>query len=443
MPTRPSAAQLTLVAIVTVLFAALAGTAMAQTAPASEPSVEELLRQSSAPTPGGSVRPPADAVVPVPMAPGEGRERDALPSGPKDPVDPLGTRGANSDTTLWHEIRAGETFTTQASNPQSSFLVQDGGMPWQALRAKDGPLQVYGVYALGGILALLVLFYLVRGRIRIDSGFSGVLIERFKGWERFGHWLLATSFILLALTGLNLLFGKDYLMPLIGKEAFAEVSGYGKFVHNYVSWPFMISLVWIFVAWVAHNFPSKYDVIWMLKGGGLFVKGVHPPSKKFNAGQKLIFWSTIVLGGSVSASGLALLFPYELPMFGATFAKLNEFGISEFLLGRTLETNLTDIEEMQYAQAWHTIVALAMIVIIVAHIYIGSVGMQGAFAAMGSGMVDRNWAKEHHSIWVEEEDRRARRAQLNQQVADELTAARKARAAEIAARGRPPATPAE
>jgi formate dehydrogenase subunit gamma len=153
-----------------------------------------------------------------------------------------------------------------------------------------------------------------------------------------------------------------------------------------------------------HNLPSKYDFIWLAKGGGLFVKGVHPPSKKFNAGQKVIFWSTILLGGSISASGLALLFPYELPMFAGTFAMLNDWGISEAVLGGPLATDLTLIEEQQYAQVWHTIVAFAMIAIILAHIYIGSVGMQGAFAAMGSGMVDRNWALEHHNLWVEEHD---------------------------------------
>ncbi len=415
MQTRPSAASLIVVALVTLLFAAIAGNAIAQEQPATSPelatspetSLEEVMSQTTR-SAGGSVRPPDNAVVPVPMEPGEGRVRDLQATGPKNPLDPLGTRGLNSDTTLWGEIRAGETFTTQASNPQSAFLVQDAGMPWLELRAKGGPLQVWGAWSLAGIFAVLVLFYLIRGRIRIDHGFSGQLIERFKGWERFGHWLLAGSFILLAITGLNLLFGKDYLMPLIGKEGFATLTNAGKWIHNNVAWAFMVGIVWVFVAWVLHNLPSKHDLIWLAKGGGLFVKGVHPPSRKFNAGQKLIFWSTIVLGASISASGLSLLFPYELPMFAKTFEILNAWGISELVVGGALPTNLTAIEEMQYAQVWHTIVALAMIVIIVAHIYIGSVGMQGAFAAMGSGRVDRNWAIEHHNLWVEEEEARAR-----------------------------------
>lgn len=410
MHTRPRVSQLVIVAVLTALFAVVAGKAIAQQGPeAPAISLEAVMGQAQQ-TAGGSVRPPENAVVPVPMEPGVGRDRDAEPAGPKNPLDPLGVRGPNSSATLWAEVRHGQTFTTQASNPNAAFLVQDAGVGWQELRSREGVLQIWTAWALAGIVGVLLVFYLLRGRIRVEHGLSGKLIERFKGWERFGHWLLATSFILLALTGLNLLFGKDYLMPLIGKEAFAQVTYAGKWIHNNVAWAFMVALVWIFVAWVVHNLPSKYDLIWIAKGGGLFVKGVHPPSRKFNAGQKLIFWSTIVLGASVSASGLSLLFPYELPMFAGTFQILNDWGISQFVLGRTLPTDLTPIQEMQYAQVWHTIVAVAMIVIIVAHIYIGSVGMQGAFDAMGSGKVDRNWALEHHNLWVEEEDAKARAA---------------------------------
>ena len=114
----------------------------------------------------------------------------------------------------------------------------------------------------------------------------------------------------------------------------------------------------------------------------------------------------ILLGVSVSLSGVSLLFPYELPVFAVTFDILNSLGV-EAVWGAPLVTELTPLEEMQYAQIWHAIVALAMIVVNIAHIYIGSLGMEGAFDAMGTGMVDRNWAKEHHGLWVEEKDAKA------------------------------------
>lgn len=312
----------------------------------------------------------------------------------------LGTLGGASDPELWRALRFGTADITASNNgPAATTLVQDGGMKW--LMFRQGPLSTYGAYLMGGTLGVLALFFLIRGRIRIEGEKTGRKIERFKAIERFGHWLLAGSFILLGITGLISLFGRKVLIPVFGHDAFSVVAVASKWVHNNVSWAFMLGLIMIFVMWVLHNLPHRSDINWLLKGGGIFSKG-HPPAKKFNAGQKLIFWSVIVLGTSISISGLALLFPFEINMFAATFAKLNSLGISEVLgLGQLRET-LAQHEEMQYAQLWHAIVSFVLIAVILAHIYIGTVGMEGAYDAMGSGEVEEQWAREHHSIWVEE-----------------------------------------
>jgi len=131
-------------------------------------------------------------------------------------------------------------------------------------------------------------------------------------------------------------------------------------------------------------------------------KGVHPPAKKFNFGQKMIFWSTIVLGASISVSGISLLFPFEFPMFAATFEVLNATGLPHVFGFGTLPVELAPHEEMQFTQLWHAIVAFLMMAIILAHIYIGSVGMEGAYDAMGSGKVELQWAREHHGLWVKD-----------------------------------------
>jgi formate dehydrogenase subunit gamma len=154
--------------------------------------------------------------------------------------------------------------------------------------------------------------------------------------------------------------------------------------------------------WVLENIPNRTDLKWIAVGGGLFKKGVHPPAKKFNAGQKVIFWSCILLGGSISLSGLSLLFPFELPMFAKTFAIFNSTGIPELLGFGALPTDLTPHAEMQFAQVWHALVSFVLMAIIIAHIYIGSVGMEGAYDAMGSGEVEAQWARDHHSLWVAE-----------------------------------------
>ena len=315
----------------------------------------------------------------------------------------LGTLGGVSDPELWRTLRYGTAdISVSAGGEVATVLVQDGGMRWLLLRS--GPVADYTAYGLGGIIALLALFYLIRGKILIDGEKTGRTVTRFKAVERFAHWVLAGSFILLGLTGLYSLFGRMVLIPLFGKESFASIAIVSKWIHNNVSWAFMIALVVIFFMWVMHNIPNRTDLKWLAMGGGIFKKGVHPPAKRFNAGQKIIFWSVIVLGASISASGLSLLFPFELPMFGVTFAKMNALGITEMLGMEPLRSVLAPQEEMQLAQLWHTIVASVFILIIVAHIYIGSVGMEGAYDAMGSGEVEEQWAREHHSLWLDEVD---------------------------------------
>ena len=318
-----------------------------------------------------------------------------------DSISPLGSMGLVSDSEIFRQLRYNKAdINVSSKSAASEILVQDSGISWLNLR--EGPLQKYGGLSLIGMIGLLAFFFLIRGRIPVEGGLSGLTIERFKPIERFAHWLLASSFILLGLTGLLTLFGRNYLIPVLGHEIFSVLALGSKWIHNNVSWAFMASLVVIFVFWIVHNIPTRLDIKWILKGGGMFSSHSHPSAKKFNAGQKIIFWVVILLGTSVSASGLSLLFPFEFPMFAATFAKLNSLGIPSLLGMENLPTNLLPHEEMQLSQVWHTIVAFVMMVVIIAHIYIGSVGMAGAYDAMGSGKVDVNWAKQHHDLWEEE-----------------------------------------
>ncbi len=322
--------------------------------------------------PGSSVRPPANAV--------------GQPGAKSD--NPY-----NFDEQMWAKIRKNAADgTVSIPDKKSATLVQSQGEVWRNFR--NGPLPTYGAYAMAGMLVLLGLFFLVRGRIKIEHGWAGRTIERFSSVERMGHWLLATSFIILALTGLNVLYGRSVLLPIMGKDAFAAMSQMAKWAHNYVAFAFMLGLVMTFVMWVLHNFPNRHDIVWLVRGGGMIGKG-HPPAKKFNAGQKILFWLIMLGGLSISLSGLALMFPFQVPLFAKTFQLVNSLGLA-------LPTTLTPMEEMQYATSWHSIVALFLVVVIFAHIYIGTLGMQGAFSAMGSGQVDVNWAKEHHNLWADQ-----------------------------------------
>jgi formate dehydrogenase subunit gamma len=306
---------------------------------------------------------------------------------------PGGHLGTASDTEIWRAVRKGIQGNVSIPDKQAGVMIQSEGDNWRAWR--NGPITTGGAWAILGTIGLLALFFVFRGRIRIDAGPSDKSIERFNEIERFAHWMTAVAFILLALTGLNLLYGRHVLLPVLGPEAFAALSLAGKYVHNYVSFPFIAGLVLMIVLWTRDNLPSKHDLLWLAQLGGMFTKGVHPPSRKFNAGQKGLFWIVILSGGSLAASGVSLMFPFEFSMFDWTFGFLNVFGAG-------LPTGLTPIEEMQWSQWWHAIMALIVIAVILAHIYIGSMGMEGAFDAMGTGHVDENWAREHHNLWVAE-----------------------------------------
>ncbi len=320
-------------------------------------------------------------------------------------TDQLGTLGGVSDSEVWRALRYDAAdVRVSAGGDVASVLIQDGGMRW--LMFRDGPLRSYGGWLLIGTLGALVVFYLLRGRIGVDGESTGKTVTRFKAIERFAHWMLAGSFILLGITGLFTLFGRVGIIPFLGHEANSVLLIGGKWIHNNVSWAFMLALLMVFFMWVGHNIPNRGDIVWIKQFGGIIGKN-HPPAKKFNAGQKVIFWSVILFGGSIAISGVSLLFPYELPLFAKTFAFLNTTGVPELVGLGTLPTSLAPQEEMQLAQLWHAIVAFVLMAIVIAHIYIGSVGMEGAYDAMGSGEVDETWAHQHHSIWLEEEKAKA------------------------------------
>jgi formate dehydrogenase subunit gamma len=302
--------------------------------------------------------------------------------------------GNISDAEMWRAIRKGVKGNSVLQDPQAGVLVQSEGDNWRAF--KNGPLLTFGGWILAVILIALVVFRLHRGQVKIDAGPSGKTMERFNAIERATHWLTASSFIVLALSGLNVLYGKYFLMPIIGQEAFAAFTAYGKIAHNYIGFAFIVGIALMFVLWVRFNIFDRTDIEWAVKGGGLFSKGSHPPAKRFNLGQKLIFWVVILGGITLSLSGLALLFPFEITPWGKTFAALN-------VLGFSFPTNLSSLQEIQLSVLWHSAISLVMIAVIIAHIYIGSpIGMEGALDAVTSGQVDTNWVREHHSLWAKE-----------------------------------------
>jgi len=288
------------------------------------------------------------------------------------------TTSAGSDqvitTDTWRAIRQGEAGFIAGQPDQRGQLIQSEGEAWRS--ARNGVLAWYAGLALVGVTLAIAAFYLIRGKIRIDGGPSGKTILRFTRIERMGHWLTAGSFIVLGLTGLNMLFGRWLLEPVLGKVLFAWLTWAGKWLHNIGGFVFIAGMAMIFVLWARDNLWDRYDGGWIARGGGLLNKGDHPPAAKFNFGQKTQFWMVIVVGTLVASTGISLLFPF-------TFA---------------------DLAGMQLMHLIHAGLAVVMVLFILGHIYIGTIGMEGASTAVTTGHVDLNWAREHHSVWAAEEE---------------------------------------
>jgi formate dehydrogenase subunit gamma len=283
-------------------------------------------------------------------------------------IDP--TTSVVNEQTLLRELPRIQGDIDQL-DPRARVLEQPAGRVWDHFH--EVTLYWVGAIVILGTLAALAAAYFLLGRLRISAGRSGRKVLRFKAVERFAHWLTAVSFVVLGITGLNITFGKHVLLPLIGYDAFAAFSEAAKYVHNFTSFAFVLGLVLIVAIFIKDNIPDKIDIEWFRQGGG-FIKSKHAPARRFNAGEKLVFWGALGAGILVSVSGYLLLFPFYV----------------------------TDIAGMQIAQVVHAVIAVLFVALILGHIYIGTLGMEGAFEAMWTGDVDYNWAKEHHDLWLDE-----------------------------------------
>src|SRR5690606_17027077 len=185
----------------------------------------------------------------------------AQAAGPTGGQVPGNALGDHADSDFWRAIRQGDSGRVSIPNPNAGLLIQSEGDNWRAVR--NGPLTVYGAWLMLGIIIVIALFFALRGRIRIDAGPSGTTIERFNLLERTAHWLTAVSFIVLALTGLNLLYGRHVLLPVLGPDIFSAITRAGKYAHNFIAFAFMVGVALIFLIWVRHNIPRAVDFKWL------------------------------------------------------------------------------------------------------------------------------------------------------------------------------------
>ncbi|MEW7973714.1 MAG: formate dehydrogenase subunit gamma [Candidatus Thiodiazotropha endolucinida] len=296
----------------------------------------------------------------------------------KQPKGMPSTMVLNPAAELWRDVRQRDmpiSGTTQVKGVDSGVLINANGDKWRKFRMQQ--LIPIGGYLLLGILVGLAVFYMLRGKVKIVGGASDRKLPRYTSYERLIHWFMASIFLFLAITGLIILFGRPLLIPIFGKEIFSIIASASKEGHNLMGPLFMVALILVFVKFVRRNIYQKGDMSWLLRGGGIIGKK-HVPSNFFNMGEKSMFWMLVLVGSVIVVSGLVLIFPV--------------FGQSR--------------EWMELAHVGHAIGAILMIGVILGHIYIGSIGMEGAIDGMKNGYCDLNWAKEHHDLWATQMEKR-------------------------------------
>ena len=289
---------------------------------------------------------------------------------------------------VWRQVGEGVTgFTSLPSReaPEAGNLIQpfvqypgsrltNAGEAWRQVR--NNWLIPYGGALLLIVMGAIALFYVSKGTIKQHGTDSGRKIERFTPFERSAHWSNAIAFCILGISGIVMAFGKFFLLPVMGLTLFGWLTYALKNLHNFAGPVFAVSLGIIFVTFLRDNLPSRGDLVWLLKGGGL-LSGKEVPSHRFNAGEKLVFWGGVFfLGIVVVGSGL--------------------------VLDKLLPGLLYVRDTMQIAHMIHAAAAVLMLAMFIGHIYIGTIGMQGAYQGMRTGYVDETWAREHHEFWYDD-----------------------------------------
>jgi formate dehydrogenase subunit gamma len=292
-----------------------------------------------------------------------------------DPPPPPPSLTTNSPgAELWREVRQRDlplSGTTQVKGVDTGVLINVQGDRWARFRV-DNPVKHAPTVIIAVILVLL-LFYVIRGKVKIEGGLSGRMVLRFTDFERILHWTLAIVFLFLAVTGLVLLVGRPLLIPLFGKSAFSLLASASKEGHNLFGPIFLVSLLMMLYSFARRNIYEKGDLTWLLKGGGFIGKG-HVSGGFFNMGEKSWYWLVILVGLVISVSGLILV----SPSFGQ---------------GRVI---------MEISHVVHVLGAIILMAVSIGHMYMGSIGTEGSSEAMKSVYVDINWVEAHHDRWAKE-----------------------------------------
>ena len=170
-------------------------------------------------------------------------------------ADSAQTDAANPRANFWRTVREGSIGVTTVQGQERDVLIQNGGENWRRIR--NGLLASLSPWILAVVFCAIVLFFLVKGPDKLEEAPSGETILRWSLPDRLLHWYTAILFILMALTGLSMLFGRAVLIPVFGHEAFSGYLTAAMKIHNYGGPLFLAGLLIEIVAWFKHNIPKE------------------------------------------------------------------------------------------------------------------------------------------------------------------------------------------
>lgn len=196
------------------------------------------------------------------------------------------------------------------------------------------------------------------------------LLTRYSTGARLAHWAVAVAYVALFLSGLALFHPFFFwTSALFGGAAFMRV------LHPFLGSAFFVFFyVYALRLW-RDNVLLPSDRQWLASALTYMNKGGHAPVEgKYNAGQKLMYWSMVVVVGALFVTGLALWRPYIAPSLDAPVKR--------------------------GAAVIHAVMAFVMFVGIGVHVY-AAYWTKGSMRAMTRGTVTAAWARFHHPGWYQ------------------------------------------
>jgi formate dehydrogenase subunit gamma len=202
-----------------------------------------------------------------------------------------------------------------------------------------------------------------------DNGRPTLLLQRYSPGQRLNHWITAITFLMLTFSGLAL-----FHPSLFWFTQFFGGGTWTRILHPYIGVVMFLSFSVLAIQFWHHNLLSQDDIRWLQRIMDVVRNREDrlPEVDRYNAGQKMLFWTMVATIPTLLITGFAIWRPWFAHYFPIDFVRI--------------------------AALLHALSAFVMISGIIVHIY-AALWIKGTIGAMVRGTVTRTWAAKHHPAW--------------------------------------------